>query len=640
MAESLSSLERPLFTDQKTFVVSTHAENGCVSCHSDIDELPHADTTQRVNCGNCHDEQQAVYNTSVHGIARLKGHTDVPSCGECHDYHTTRAASDPKSNVYPMNLPGTCGKCHSDPKLAAEHHIPIEDAYLDYSRSVHGKGLMQGGLLVSASCISCHGSHAVYANSDPRSPMHPKNVVATCSSCHVGILPWYKESVHGQLHTKGKESPTCISCHPDHEIADPENQEAQLATLDECGGCHDKELQTYRASYHGKVTALGYSGIAKCADCHGMHRIFSSADPRSTVHEDNLLETCQNCHPDAPQAMVSFKSHGDYHDRDNWAAGYYTWLAMTCLLIGVFGFFGLHTLFWLLRCASDKGSRPNHVSPDKQRVLYRRFDKLHIFLHILVIISFLGLALTGLPLKFSYTGWATGLAHFMGGFQTAAFLHRVCSLITFGYLLTHLIYILRAWLRLGLEIGFLRALFGPDSPIPRWQDAKDFLAMCKWFAHRGPKPVFDRWTYWEKFDYLAVFWGVPVIGLSGLVLWFPELTSQFLPGWAINIAMIIHGDEALLATGFIFAIHFFNTHLRPERFPLDSVIFTGGLSEAELKSERRPFYERMKASGELSGLEQHPPSLDYMKLIRVFSLVAVTIGSILLVLMIVTAFWH
>ena len=85
--------------------------------------------------------------------------------------------------------------------------------------------------------------------------------------------------------------------------------------------------------------------------------------------------------------------------------------------------------------------------------------------------------------------------------------------------------------------------------MPTLQDWRDFVAHNKWFFGKGPKPQFDRWTYWEKFDYFAVFWGVFIIGSSGLVMWFPAFFTRFLPGWIINIALIIHSDEALLAAG-------------------------------------------------------------------------------------------
>ena len=103
---------------------------------------------------------------------------------------------------------------------------------------------------------------------------------------------------------------------------------------------------------------------------------------------------------------------------------------------------------------------------------------------------------------------------------------------------------------------WLQRLFGPDSLCPNLRDIRDVVGMVRWFLFMGPKPTFERWTYWEKFDFLAVFWGMFAIGGSGLMLWFPEFFGYFLPGWMFNVATIIHSDEALLATGFIFTVHF------------------------------------------------------------------------------------
>ena len=143
------------------------------------------------------------------------------------------------------------------------------------------------------------------------------------------------------------------------------------------------------------------------------------------------------------------------------------------------------------------------------------------------------------------------------------------------------------------------AMFGPESMLPSMQDWHDFVAHQKWFFGKGPRPQFDRWTYWEKFDYLAVFWGIFAIGVSGLILWFPVFFTTFLPGWIINIALVVHSDEALLAAGFIFTFHFFNTHFRIEKFPMDTVIFSGRMSKTELMHERGRWYDRLVAENRL-----------------------------------------
>ena len=180
----------------------------------------------------------------------------------------------------------------------------------------------------------------------------------------------------------------------------------------------------------------------------------------------------------------------------------------------------------------------------------------------------------------------------------AGILHRIGAIITFGYFAVHLV-------NLGYQMFFKGQkgfLWGWRSMVPQLTDVKDFIANMKYFLYLGPKPKFDRFTYWEKFDYLAVFWGVAMIGVSGLMLWFPEFFARVLPGWVLNAAYIIHSDEALLATGFIFLFHFFHTHLRPEAFPMDPVIFTGSMPLHRFKEERPFEYERMVKEGTL---EQH-----------------------------------
>jgi cytochrome b subunit of formate dehydrogenase len=220
-------------------------------------------------------------------------------------------------------------------------------------------------------------------------------------------------------------------------------------------------------------------------------------------------------------------------------------------------------------------------------------------------VSFFGLVLTGAPLHFSYAPWAQALMGAMGGVQVAGFIHRLCAIVTFGYFFTHLGHmtwrILRAPDRTAL-------LWGPDSMVPQPKDVQDVIQQFRWFLGQGPRPRFDRYSYMEKFDYWAVFWGVAIIGGSGLLLWFPEFFSRFLPGWWFNIATIVHGDEALLAFGFIFTVHFFNVHLRPEKFPIDVVIFTGRATEEYMKEEHPLEYERAAREGRLAAMAAPSPS--------------------------------
>jgi len=236
---------------------------------------------------------------------------------------------------------------------------------------------------------------------------------------------------------------------------------------------------------------------------------------------------------------------------------------------------------------------------------YRRFTPAERVLHVLLMLTFVGCALSGLPLIFANRPWAVVLAHLLGGFQSAGAMHRVCAAVMIGVFLIHILLVAA---RALVTQNLLGVVWGPDSLVPQWQDAKDICNHFKWFIGLGPRPQFDRWTYWEKFDYWAVFWGMAIIGGSGLLLWFPFFFGKLLPGWVFNIAGLVHGEEALLAVGFIFTVHFFNGHLRPGKFPMDTVVFTGRISEHEMKSERAVEYDRLAAGRALAAKEAAPPT--------------------------------
>jgi cytochrome b subunit of formate dehydrogenase len=278
---------------------------------------------------------------------------------------------------------------------------------------------------------------------------------------------------------------------------------------------------------------------------------------------------------------------------------------------------------------------PYHVITDGHKQ-YRRFTKRHVFMHLLVIVSFLGLSLTGLPLKFSDQPWAKVLMGLYGGAPNAGLIHRACAGITFVYfsmalaLSIHFLFV-----RQDLKGNVLQRLFGPESLCPNFRDIKDVTGMVRWFFFRGPKPTFERWTYWEKFDFIAVFWGMFAIGGSGLMLWFPEVFGSFLPGWAFNVATIIHSDEALLATGFIFTVHFFNTHGRPEKFPMDFVIFNGQMSKHEFIEERGDQWSRYEKDGIIEKFAAKKSSgIAYDFCLKAFGFCALFVGITLLLLMI------
>jgi cytochrome b subunit of formate dehydrogenase len=268
-------------------------------------------------------------------------------------------------------------------------------------------------------------------------------------------------------------------------------------------------------------------------------------------------------------------------------------------------------------------------STEKQ---YQRFTRLNRLLHVVMIVCFLSLASTGMTLKFAYTSWAVFLSHLFGGFESAGYIHRVAAATMIFLFVTHIIDLVR---RKRREYGTWRAmLLGSDSMVFNKKDLQDLIGNFKWFIGKGPRPDYGRWTYWEKFDYFAVFWGMIVIGSTGLMLWFPEFFTLLLPGWLINVATIIHSDEALLATGFIFTVHFFNTHFRPEKFPMDIVVFTGRMTLEELKEDKPLEYEAMVKNNDLEKHLVEPYPEIVVRVIRIFGWTALSIGASMVILII------
>jgi cytochrome b subunit of formate dehydrogenase len=264
-----------------------------------------------------------------------------------------------------------------------------------------------------------------------------------------------------------------------------------------------------------------------------------------------------------------------------------------------------------------KGKTMRNESLDRAPRYFLRFDLFHRLLHGFLMFSFLGLAASGMPLRFNQAPWATALANAMGGFGAVLFFHKTFALVLTLCFLIHVGTVLRrAFIRYDVGV-----FFGPNSLVPQLNDFFEMLQHFRWFFGRGPRPRFGPFTYWEKFDYWAVFWGMLIIGTSGFMMWFSAFFGSFLPGWLFNIALLIHADEALLAVWFIFTIHFFNSHLRPEKFPIDLVIFTGRVSERELREERPAEYEKRLAEESLAAIETDPPPLwlkNFGKLIGFF----------------------
>ena len=597
------------------------------------------------SCRNCHQEQVTEMVKGVHakaGEKDAKGRSTPLRCDQCHGdiAHRLFSHEDPRSLMFVEHQVNTCGECHKK---------DLES----YLKSVHGDGLYKSGLLVTATCADCHGAHGIYRAMDDRSTLSATNVANTCGSCHRFIQERLAKSVHGgeagaggvgQRAAPGGEErrhPTCTSCHQGHDLADPETTAFRQQLPNRCGNCHTELSHRYAMGIHGQLTELGYGPAAKCSDCHGAHDILPVSHPESRLAGDNRRQTCQACHPRMVDNALQFDPHADHTNPERSPVEYYVYMTLLTLLYTVFGFFGLHSVLWFIRSLVEvlRHGRPRGLRAGQPA--YIRFKPFHRTAHTFLLISFLGLALTGLPLKYSHHEWAKDLAFVLGGFDSTSVWHRIFGVVTFGCFFAYIGRLVHRYRReRNSGQSPTGAVFHYDSPLPTWRDVKDFGRMVRWFFGLGPKPTFERWAYWEKFDFWGACGDVIVIGLTGLILWFPNLFCAFLPGVTLNVAKVIHSTQALLATGFVFAIHFFNTHLRAEKFPADMSVLTGLVSEEEMHEEREEYLQRLIAEGRVEEFRTVAPSRATLWIIKLSGFVALFIGLALLAGMIVAALGH
>jgi len=583
------------------YAKSVHARMDCVACHSAItdNQAQHqkAPGAKAPECASCHEQlwDTAKKNNATQGRERLEivvqniaayrnsfhmrpdaDHPERPKavCSDCHSTHefAVPTAGTQSREDWRLTIPKTCGeKCH-------------EEQLEDYASSAHGKLAMGKG--------------------------DPKGAV-------------------------------CVDCHTTHKIEGASSQSFKLKNVEACGDCHKEELHSYRDTYHGQVNKLGYTYTAKCSDCHGSHNINGADDPTSKVHVNNRLKTCQHCHNEKKEGMtlatagfVTFGPHANAHDFKKYPQMWIATKFMVALLIGVFAFFWLHSGLWYYREWQDRkhGKTVKHVHLDalgvKTEKHFQRFSWGWRVAHLAFALVTMTLVLTGTSAMFSDTGWAPVVAAAVGGPKMLGLIHRVSAVIFVGIFVIHFIYVMQRLLR---DRTF--RWFGPDSLIPNWKDLADCVGMFKWFVGKGPRPQFDRWTYFEKFDYWAVFWGVNIIGWSGLMLALPHVTATYLPGWVFNVAALVHGEEAFLAAVFLFTVHFFNNHFRPDKLPPpDVVMFTGTQSIEEFRADHPAHYQRLVASGELEKYLVDAPSPQMHLGSVILGLLLIAVGLTLLAL--------
>ncbi|MFQ6131490.1 MAG: hypothetical protein ACE5R4_05605 [Armatimonadota bacterium] len=613
-----SGFQPSLAEERLAYQGSAHAGLTCAECHPDIREVPHPRPAQRPDCVRCHQTPaMPAYADSVHGRAVARGDPDAPRCVDCHAGgrdtprgHDIRPRTDPKSAIFRTNIPHTCARCHADEELLNNHGIPLDHTARSYLSSVHGAAVARGNQK-AATCIDCHGAHDAAAT-EPEARVSRHHVPETCGGCHPRIYEQYRRSIHAQAEAQGiEEAPVCTSCHGEHTIRQPEDPESSVYPTHvsaTCSQCHADEalnrryglpaarLETYRESYHGVASRYGNLRVANCATCHGAHDILPSSDPRSSINPANIPSTCGQCHEGATSHFAQGTIHLEITPEGSrpvfLVTAFFKWLTLS-VMVALIGHIVLD-LWSNLRARRRQGpagAPPNpgdhhDLPPDGSREerTFRRFSYTVLLQHAVMFVSVLLLIVTGLPLKFP-DSWLTqrvfGLAL---GMQLSGFLHRVGAIGLIGVAIFHTGYlVLSADGRHNLK-----------HLLPKVKDVTDVVRNVLYFfglRERGAR--FGRFSYMEKFDYWAVYWGCVVMIGSGAVLWFFTLALRFLPKTAVDIAHAAHSEEALLATLAITIWHFYNVHFCPQHFPINWLWNDGTLTESQLKHHHPVEYEQI-----------------------------------------------
>jgi len=305
--------------------VKAPANDDCLACHGDKDAKRESGTSIAVD--------DKVFAASKHGPLE---------CVDCH-----KDLAKVQDFPHPEKLAKVdCASCHGEEGTK-------------YHDSIHSWAKEKAGLSASApACADCHGKHDIRGTDDKDARVYRANIPATCGTCHQGVLDKYKVGVHATARAAGNDkAPVCADCHTAHGIQRTDTNSARLSVAAECGTCHSSVVASFRRTFHGKVTELGFTQVAACADCHGAHDILPASNPASTVAAANLVKTCSACHTGANEQFVKYDPHPNPKDYARsplmwWVNRFYTVLIASC-----FGFFGLHSLLWFGRSWRDRGSR-------------------------------------------------------------------------------------------------------------------------------------------------------------------------------------------------------------------------------------------------------------------------------------------
>jgi len=566
---------------------SIHEGLECLDCHLDKGLIPHKEksgfSVSCQGCASCHEDSAEAYK--FHGRMSAQECIDIPTCADCHGDHDVLPSDVKLSKTHPSNVPDTCATCHEDINLTEKYQILIDHPIEVYKNSVHGLATQQG-IDVAATCNDCHSTggsaHRILSPGDSESTINHFNIPDTCGKCHQSDAQDFWEGIHGLLVARGEtDAPVCTDCHGEHGILSPSDPRSPVSKVRlaeaTCSPCHESitltekygidtgRLTSFIDSFHGLKTKAGDLYVANCASCHGVHRILPSTDPSSSIHPDNLQATCGECHPGISVALASTPIHGVGGQGLRTKAAEIVKVIYIVAIVLIIGLMALHWLIDLIRQIVLVMKRPQ----------VRRMRLGELWQHHLLMVSFIVLVISGFALRYSES-WITRL--FFGwehGFEMRGIIHRVAAVVLIVVTLWHLIYL---FTRRGR--AFLRDMW------PKFYDFRDFLQRILYNLGLSKKtPAFKRFSYIEKAEYWALIWGTAVMIITGLLLWFDNVVVEFLPKGFLDVALVIHYYEAILASLAIAVWHLYSTVFSPQVYPMNPSWLSGKMPKEMFEHE-------------------------------------------------------
>lgn len=574
---------------------SVHEGLACRDCHTDSGQTlivpeasPFCRRASRIACAECHEDVAHIY--TQHGRLRIGANPDTPTCWDCHGRHDILEVSNESSHVHRLNLPDMCRSCHANLDLVKRHFSLRDDPIRMYSRSVHGRPSSKGRN-TPAICTNCHSAkasgkqtaHRILSSSDPESPTHHFSIPDTCGVCHEAVTKDFWEGIHGQQVRNGSlDAPVCTHCHGEHGIISPSDplspvSAARLAQST-CSPCHDSEVlnqkyglsggqqASYIDSYHGLKSSAGDTKVANCASCHGSHRILPSSNTSSSIHPDNLKETCGECHQDITTELARSPIHQPAETVTSSWPEFFRQLYIA-LIVGTIGLMLLHNgADWL-----------THVRALSHAPFIQRLSAGEVVQHWLLAVSFTFLVITGFSLRFAEAGWVKFLFGWTGGFEMRGLIHRASAIVIMFVCMWHGMYALSAKGRKRIRALLLN-----------WNDFRHIgQNVSHYLGFREEPARYGEFSYVEKSEYWALAWGMLVMTVTGILLWFDNyfISSWFIPRVLLDVALVIHYYEAWLAFLAILVWHMYGTIFNPAVYPMNPAWITGKMPKYMYKHE-------------------------------------------------------